>query len=223
MIRKIKNFLKKNFPKKTRLYHAVRLILKSFFAHPFRQYVYVADTNIKIPIHNPHVYGLSIGGGRLVQNRLYYEEHLVGIAKKMIREGKGVFFDVGAHIGYWSYVAASWGMQVAAFETNEAAADVIIETKGRHNLPITVWPTGDNLDAFVQETGLVPNFIKIDVDGNEAHVISGAKNILQTHTPSLMIEVREETMGLVDELKQFGYKEVKRLGDDSVCVFLEKP
>ncbi|MDP3724881.1 MAG: FkbM family methyltransferase [Nanoarchaeota archaeon] len=140
----------------------------------------------------------------------------------MIHRDNGVFFDVGAHIGYWSYVAVSWGMRVAAFETNAAVASVITKTKKRQGLPITVYPTGDNLDAFIEETGLVPDFIKIDVDGNEARVICGARHTLQDYGPGVVVEVRGETMGLLSELEELGYREVTRFGEDSVCVFLEK-
>src|SRR3989338_11267082 len=115
MVRKIKDFLRGKFPATTELYHQFRLLLLSIINYPLRLYVFIEDTYIRVPIHNPYVYQLSIGGGRITKGRLYYEEVLIKTTKEMVR-GKKVLFDVGAHIGYWSYIAASLGMTVVAFE-----------------------------------------------------------------------------------------------------------
>ncbi|MEK7479499.1 MAG: FkbM family methyltransferase [Patescibacteria group bacterium] len=214
----IKKFLKFRLPTAVRAYHSVRLLLLSYIHHPFSSSVFVEETDIKIPIHNPHVYGLCIGGGRVHKGRLYYEEELVRVARESCR-GKKVFFDVGAHIGYWSYVASSWGMQVAAFEPKKELTKVIEKTARRENLSIITEPHGNAMDEFVERTGLRPDFIKIDVDGAEDAIIAGARRILERYRPGLMIEVRKETMGLLDDIQKLGYKETQRTGEDNVCVF----
>lgn len=220
-MRTVKRFLKGRFPNATACYHRVALFLCSFLAFPFSSRLYVEDTPYKVPIHNAEVYGFSIGGPRVAHGRLYYEEELIAEFKKMAA-GKKVFFDVGAHIGYWSYVALSLGMSVAAFEPVSSRSDIIKKMKERYRVPVTVMGEGNCLDAFVSASGMVPDFIKIDVDGAERSVIAGARDLLMRHNPDLMVEVREETMDLVDELKKLGYREVKRSGEDSVCVFLTK-
>ena len=51
-----------------------------------------------------------------------------------------------------------------------------------------------SLDDYVAETGLVPDFIKIDVEGHEGFVISGAVEVLK-HLPELLIEIHSEELG----------------------------
>lgn len=220
-MRKIKDFLKTRLPRATRAYHKIRLFFRSLLEHPLTRYVCIEDTNIQVPIHNPEVYGLSIGGARITNGRLYYETELIEVFKEMIR-GKKVFFDVGAHIGYWSYVASYQKMKVAAFEPVKSRARVITRTKNKHNLHILVEPSGNYIDTFVARMNLIPDFIKIDVDGEEAEIIKGAMATLKRYGPDIMIEVRKETSWLIDELKKLGYKETRRSGEESICVFLRK-
>ena len=136
--------------------------------------------------------------------------------------GKKIFFDVGAHIGYWTYIATSLGMQVVAFEPVKSRTNIIKEIKKKYNFPITILPDGTNLDEFVNKTGVIPDFIKIDVDGVETQVVPGAINLLKNYLPDLMIELRVETIYLLNELKKIGYNEKSRFGDDSICIFLSK-
>ena len=204
-MRRIKDFLKNKLPRATRGYHKARLFLRSLAEYPLTRYVYIEDTDIKVPIHNPDVYGFSIGGGQIIGGRLYYETDLIGVFKEMIR-GKKVFFDVGAHIGYWSYIASYQKMKVAALEPVRSRSNVITKTKNRHHLEIIVAPNGNRIDEFTARTNLIPDFIKIDVDGEEPEIIKGAIVTLTRYMPDLMIEVRKETSWLIDELKKLGYE-----------------
>ena len=69
------------------------------------------------------------------------------------------------------------------------------------------------LDDFCQQRGVVPEVIKIDVEGAELGVLKGAKNILTTHHPVVFLSVhpaRLELLGKsVEELQGvlagFGY------------------
>ncbi len=54
-------------------------------------------------------------------------------------------------------------------------------------------------------------FIKIDVEGHELDIIRGAKNLLDTDKPNLLIEIEERHTGfspqlIISEIKNFGYK-----------------
>jgi len=46
-----------------------------------------------------------------------------------------------------------------------------------------------SLDYFVQKTGIVPDVIKVDIEGAEALFLQGAKNVLEDYRPILYIEL----------------------------------
>ncbi len=239
-MRVIKNFFVRHTPRTVRFYHRIRTTLRSFFELPSS--LFVDETNIQIPAHNWPVYGLVVTG-RFVkrEKRFYYEEELIPHFKKMMHRG-GIFFDVGASIGYWSYVAVWLGAkQVVAFEPIADLTRTLRQVGERYRLPITIVnhslgepkqevsvhnsqaslrQEGRSLDDFVRATGIVPTVIKIDVDGNEPGVIHGALRVLREHHPDLFLEVRPETRYLVDELRQIGYREKLRLGNDESFIIL---
>lgn len=48
------------------------------------------------------------------------------------------------------------------------------------------------IDKYVEKTGVVPNFIKVDVEGAEEFVLQGAKETIQKYRPILIIESDNE-------------------------------
>jgi FkbM family methyltransferase len=44
------------------------------------------------------------------------------------------------------------------------------------------------IDTYCREQSIIPNLIKVDVEGSEYDVLLGAKNILQRHHPILLVE-----------------------------------
>ena len=239
--RRIKDFLKTRFPRATRMYHHFTNTLKSCVELPPR--LFVDETNIEILAHNWATYGL-VSSSRFLRNerRFYYEEDIISHFKKMMREG-GVFFDIGAHIGYWSILAAHRGAKkVVAFEPIYGLTRVLARAKREYGLPIEIVsrPVGEegkevaldnphaaagretavSVDEFVRRTGIVPTAMKIDVDGNEPAIIRGAMETLRAHRPDLFFEIREETAYLLSDLNALGYREVKRFGSDNIFVIL---
>jgi FkbM family methyltransferase len=69
------------------------------------------------------------------------------------------------------------------------------------------------LDDEVQRLGLVPDLIKIDVEGFEWEVLCGARQLLRTHKPSICLELHLDMLErrgvspqlVVDELVSHGY------------------
>jgi FkbM family methyltransferase len=63
------------------------------------------------------------------------------------------------------------------------------------------------LDAVVAEMGLHPDFIKIDVEGFEGVVLSGAHEVLRTHRPRLVLEANpgDATGPVAAILGRYGY------------------
>lgn len=61
------------------------------------------------------------------------------------------------------------------------------------------------LDAFCAAEGLRPALVKIDVEGFEHEVLLGAREVLATHRPVVMVEVQRHAEAIVDLLRGLGY------------------
>lgn len=63
------------------------------------------------------------------------------------------------------------------------------------------------LDNFVAATGLVPDAIKVDVEGSELLVLEGARDTLRTHFPRLLVSTHSEQLreDTVQVLRSMGY------------------
>ncbi len=77
-----------------------------------------------------------------------------------------------------------------------------------------------SLDEFVSATGVMPNHIKVDVDGIEPKIVAGGrKTLADPRLKSVMIEIDEKDathMAIFDEMKALGFK---RLLKDPAGVF----
>ena len=155
---------------------------------------------------------------------------------RYLRPG-GCFYDVGAHIGFYSLLAARLVGQtgaVIAFEPDTDNAEILRQNAARNGLQICVVSaavsnqdgtirfqrsTGDgpsrmsgmvirdNLPA-AKESEIVccpavsldgfssshrpPTLVKIDVEGAEIQVLEGARSLLETKKPVLIIEVHHQ-------------------------------
>jgi len=70
---------------------------------------------------------------------------------------------------------------------------------------------GITLDSFCASEGIVPNYIKIDVEGAEEKVLIGASKLLKEHSPIVLLEVwfkpfTENYERSIDILNSYGYK-----------------
>lgn len=64
-----------------------------------------------------------------------------------------------------------------------------------------------SLESVVGETALpVPDVIKIDVEGGEVDVLSGAARILRENRPILLIELHGTNAEVAEALEEFGYR-----------------
>ncbi|MFX0104823.1 MAG: FkbM family methyltransferase [Candidatus Hodarchaeota archaeon] len=97
-----------------------------------------------------------------------------------------------------------------------------LTTKG--NQPVMVL----SLDNFIKESLVVPDIIKIDVEGSELSVLRGSKNLLSESKPIILLSTHGDKVKkeCLDFLKQLNYKILKPLDTDSIekaTEFLIKP
>ncbi len=60
------------------------------------------------------------------------------------------------------------------------------------------------LDSFLNENAIIPDFIKIDVDGYELEVLKGLEETIKKYHPAMVVEYNDQT-DVVDFLKSFNY------------------
>jgi len=173
--------------------------------------------------------------------KLDHDDNALPIIMREIKAGS-VVFDLGAFIGDHSIRYANKS-HVIAFEPNPIAFECLVhnmKNKGvtchnfalsdkveRYNVVIPndnygmayIEPKEDGefvtstVDQYVNEYGVVPDFIKCDVEGNEVKVLLGAAETIKKHHPKLVLEVNEgalERAGtsrkeLFDLLDSYGY------------------
>ncbi|MDB5211996.1 MAG: putative methyltransferase FkbM [Sediminibacterium sp.] len=76
-----------------------------------------------------------------------------------------------------------------------------------------------SLDEYCKSHNVVPDFLKVDVEGNELLVFEGAKEILQTRRPPILFECEARFVGKENMFRTFqflqelGYKGYFILGD----------
>jgi hypothetical protein len=99
-----------------------------------------------------------------------------------------VFIDIGAHIGYYSIIAAKHGFDVIAFEKNPVYFKVLADNAAPYsNIQLLrTEVTRDNLPKFEKPVGL----IKIDVEGCEPEIIAGMEDIITARLiDALIVEI----------------------------------
>jgi FkbM family methyltransferase len=64
----------------------------------------------------------------------------------------------------------------------------------------------------VEEKGSI-DFIKVDVEGFEHHVLQGARRILETHRPILMVEIQAHADEILHMMQLLGYRGFNDAGD----------
>jgi FkbM family methyltransferase len=70
------------------------------------------------------------------------------------------------------------------------------------------------LDGLVARTGVVPTHVKIDVEGEEDSVLSGARGVLPDHHPIVFLELHagmlrrsgRSPVAVLDRLRSYGYR-----------------
>jgi hypothetical protein len=100
----------------------------------------------------------------------------------------------------------------SALNTTRAMARVPAEERERLSAE-SYTVTSTSLDDYVASTGLVPDVVKIDVEGAELAVLRGMDRLLRSHSPLLSLEAGDytgmdspRTVESIDHLAGLGYE-----------------
>jgi len=226
-----------------------RLKLETWAVFHLPQYLYIADTDFIIPARCWQVAipcridttQICYTGMSRDKARMFYEPTEFVFFKELL-VGRQVFFDVGANIGFYSYLAAASGVKkIVAFEfmqeyasftrnafmKNKIPGEVINKGVGSPNQMASysdalAGVSGEllSLDAFAKEHDIYPDLLKMDIEGFELDALRNAHEIL-LRKPALDISIhpallddRGQSAGAVlDLLAGYGYRIIWSCGD----------
>jgi FkbM family methyltransferase len=189
----------------------------------------------------------------------YYEKDLTHVLIECL-EPEMVFFDIGAHYGYFTLLAANIvgpRGRVHSFEPTKETYELLVEnTRGHQNITVNnkavysettelsfrnlgaglsafnslFAPRLDpayveklnveiqrvpavSIDDYVEATGIIPNFIKVNAESAEFQILEGMKDTPTEHRPMFTLEVGDGDIEGVRTCKEivsyalgFGYR-----------------
>jgi FkbM family methyltransferase len=130
-----------------------------------------------------------------------------------------------------SFHEIALGNDIAEVEmVNDNYRHLSVTPISRSNSVTSIKVRVDTIDNFVNERGIEPQVIKIDVEGYEYAVIEGAVKYLDRRKPLLFLEVHPEMLlnygksqaELLNLLSDFGYRFFNSLGQSITLVDLVK-
>lgn len=207
------------------------------------------ETGWWFPDHERHMIDWMVQRNEPVDGRLTYQYHKLVAALKHVREWR-VAIDVGGHVGLWSaHLARKFGAVVAfeplevhreCFARNVLHPNVTLypqalgEETGTVHLEVPRGSTGGTHVAATGEAAELRrlddygvqnvDFIKLDCEGYELHVLRGAEQTLKRWKPAVIVEQkpgRAESFGLgrtdaVAYLQSLGAKLHREIGGDFI-------
>ena len=155
-------------------------------------------------------YFLLYSTGVLKYNSSYEYHYFV---KHLIDEGD-VIIDIGANLGYFSFLFAKWAGKsgrIYAFEPVAVYNEVIKERVNRYN-NIQIYPSETQIKTLSALFGNFDriNYLKCSIEGYEYTILSDMKEIIRKCKPIVQVGVspdnEEKILELFDELGYTPYK-----------------
>lgn len=152
--------------------------------------------------------------------------------KFLYNEEPGVMLDIGCCFGSWSLPALALGWQVHGFEPDTRWLNDLIESVKLNDFKREFYPIdlavysksgaeikdlGEiqnietiSIDDYVEWNHLTPDYIKIDVEGMEYHIILGAQKTLEKYHPKVFVEnhlwsTKTMEYSIKEKMEKFGY------------------
>ncbi len=159
--------------------------------------------------------GANVGYYTVLGSRIVGEQGLIVAFEPLVRNLSHLYNHVALNnLQNVSIIAAACSdeISVAAFSTGENNAMGHLtdgnnsnEEMSEKNLIIVLTVS---LDAIAERLGVVPNVLKIDVEGAELSVLRGARNRILPAKPKIFLSLHSPTLktDCLKYLEQFGYE-----------------
>lgn len=164
-----------------------KILKKRITIHGFKSHKMIMSAN------NYQIYD-KINRGKItgLDNNMNYE---YAFAKKIIdqRSKNKIFFDIGAAYGHYSWLASKLYKYVYCFEGDQLELLYLKKNlKNLNNIKIInkYLDKKFTLDNFVKKHSIMPNMVKIDVEGSEIEILKNSKTLLQNNV-NFLIEFHE--------------------------------
>lgn len=96
----------------------------------------------------------------------------------------------------------------------------IVENKNSEELILMEEVSVDTLDNYCSANNIAPDFVKIDVEGNELKVFRGGLNTLERYKPKILVEIEARHVGREQAISTFQL--LMNLGYNGFFIFEEK-
>lgn len=81
----------------------------------------------------------------------------------------------------------------------------IVEHEDKSRFGITEQVSAETLDAYCDRNHVEPDFLKIDVEGNELRVFKGGLNTLKKYKPKIIVEIDSRQVGKEKVFETFNF------------------
>ena len=210
---------------------------------------------IWLPAEEKHLVEWMTKINLLVDGKLTYQFSKIHLAMKSVPpDRRRVAVDVGAHVGLWTMHLAKWFAHVEAFEPNAALVPCFLRNVPMENVSlhgVALGPhegtcglrrfdgnTGHTMHSGVGGDGGIPmqrlddlelehvDFIKIDVEGYEPGVITGARETIMRCRPVMVVEEKDfgkehgfKPLAAIKMLEAIGMTTIHNIGGDHIMVW----
>lgn len=175
--------------KETMIFEFNHLIYKIFFSKKNTNLTFYETDNFYIK-ENDIVFdcGANMGlfsAAAAVKCKHVYSFEPMSLIRKNLTEIKNLYSNITIiPKGLWN----DCNNQILYQKDNPGASSVfntnkVNKTLYRENCQMTT------IDQFIEETGIIPTFIKVDIEGAEIQLLEGAQNCLKTFAPKVAIDL----------------------------------